>query len=151
MINKILNLFKPKSKTKIIDDGSFIVHNAISCKFCHDYLESNHKHDFKDCSCGEVAIDGGLSYLKRTGTNYIERSINSNAEFEVVRAYFKRGTYGKNGDEELKFIALKDMEDSHIEAILKKNLCSEKHRTLFEKEKFYRSYVTYPIIRFKDL
>lgn len=44
-----------------------IIHNKIKCKHCGDIIESISTHDFKFCSCGKVAIDGGKSYLKRTG------------------------------------------------------------------------------------
>ncbi|MCQ2739262.1 MAG: hypothetical protein MJ237_03430 [bacterium] len=44
-----------------------IIHNRIKCKNCGDIIESISTHDFKFCSCGKVAIDGGKSYLKRTG------------------------------------------------------------------------------------
>lgn len=42
-----------------------IVSNKIRCKHCDDIIESKYTHDFKWCKCGEVAIDGGLSYTKR--------------------------------------------------------------------------------------
>lgn len=44
-----------------------IIRNRIQCKLCGDIIESTSVHDFKFCSCGKVAIDGGKCYLKRTG------------------------------------------------------------------------------------
>ena len=44
-----------------------IIRNRIKCKHCGDIIESISIHDFKFCSCGKVAIDGGKCYLKRTG------------------------------------------------------------------------------------
>ena len=44
-----------------------IIRNRIKCKHCGDIIESISTHDFKFCSCGKVAIDGGKCYLKRTG------------------------------------------------------------------------------------
>lgn len=44
-----------------------IIRNRIKCKYCGDIIESISVHDFKFCSCGKVAIDGGKHYLKRTG------------------------------------------------------------------------------------
>ena len=44
-----------------------IIRNRIKCKHCDDIVESTSVHDFKFCSCGKVAIDGGKCYLKRTG------------------------------------------------------------------------------------
>lgn len=42
-----------------------IIKNAIQCKKCGDIIESKYTHDFKFCSCGACAVDGGHSYLKR--------------------------------------------------------------------------------------
>ena len=39
--------------------------NKIQCKHCGDIIESAYTHDFKWCSCGMVAVDGGRSYLRR--------------------------------------------------------------------------------------
>ena len=44
-----------------------IVSNKIKCKKCGDILESVSVHDFKECRCGAVAVDGGLDYLRRCG------------------------------------------------------------------------------------
>ena len=46
-----------------------IITNKIRCKKCGDIIESKTRHDFRTCSCGAVAVDGGCDYLKRTG-NY---------------------------------------------------------------------------------
>ena len=44
-----------------------IVVNRIKCKKCGDVIESKTIHDFKFCSCGTIAVDGGHDYLKRSG------------------------------------------------------------------------------------
>ncbi len=53
-----------------------ILTNKIKCIKCGDILESKTPNDFKWCSCGKVAIDGGHEYLKRIGNeeDYIELS-----------------------------------------------------------------------------
>lgn len=43
-----------------------IIKNAIQCKLCGDIIESCSVHDFKFCSCGACAVDGGHDYLKRS-------------------------------------------------------------------------------------
>ena len=43
--------------------------NKIKCNKCGDIIESYNVHDFKFCSCGSVAVDGGREYLRRVG-NY---------------------------------------------------------------------------------
>lgn len=44
-----------------------IIHNKIKCKKCGDIIESISIHDFKWCSCGACAVDGGHDYLRRLG------------------------------------------------------------------------------------
>ncbi|WP_423240875.1 DUF7695 domain-containing protein [Faecalibacterium prausnitzii] len=44
-----------------------IVRNMIRCKKCRDVIESCTVHDFKFCSCGSCAVDGGHEYLRRCG------------------------------------------------------------------------------------
>jgi hypothetical protein len=44
-----------------------ILVNQIRCKKCGDEPFSAHRHDFKFCKCESVAVDGGMSYLKRIG------------------------------------------------------------------------------------
>ena len=44
-----------------------IIHNRIRCKKCGEIIESFTVHDFKWCSCGSVAVDGGKDYLRRCG------------------------------------------------------------------------------------
>ena len=61
------------------DKQSRIITNKIKCIHCGDTLESKEANDFKRCSCGKVAIDGGHDYLKRIGNeeDYIELSETS--------------------------------------------------------------------------
>jgi hypothetical protein len=43
--------------------------NRIRCRKCGDIIESKTRHDYVTCKCGAVAVDGGSSYLKRTGNS----------------------------------------------------------------------------------
>lgn len=43
-----------------------ILSNKIQCKHCGDMIESKSVHDYVKCSCGAVAVDGGLEYIRRT-------------------------------------------------------------------------------------
>ena len=57
--------------------GSKILSNKIRYNFCQDTIESKHRHDFVQCSCGKVAVDGGKDYLRRVfdqDTDYVELS-----------------------------------------------------------------------------
>jgi hypothetical protein len=51
-----------------------IITNKIQCIMCSDVIESTHCHDFKYCSCGNCAVDGGHEYLRRIGSLYKELS-----------------------------------------------------------------------------
>ena len=44
-----------------------IISNKIKCKKYGDIIESKSTNDYKRCSCGAVAVDGGKDYLKRIG------------------------------------------------------------------------------------
>lgn len=66
--------------------------NKIKCKKCVDIIESTSVHDFKWCSCGAVAVDGGHEYLRRVGnkedfeelSDYIQLTEIITDGFEVV-------------------------------------------------------------------
>lgn len=53
-----------------------IILNSIKCLHCGDMITSNHRHDFKFCTCKSVAVDGGEAYLRRLGqrSDYEETS-----------------------------------------------------------------------------
>ena len=44
-----------------------IIVNKTKCKKCGDIIESKEVNDFKRCTCGSIAVDGGLEYIKRVG------------------------------------------------------------------------------------
>jgi DNA-directed RNA polymerase subunit RPC12/RpoP len=44
-----------------------IIENAVTCMACGDRIFSKHRHDFVNCTCGAVAVDGGQEYLRRVG------------------------------------------------------------------------------------
>ena len=63
-----------------------VVTNKAQCKLCGDIIESVNRHDFKWCKCGEIAVDGGKSYIKRAAKNLdsiIELSETYEEEYEV--------------------------------------------------------------------
>lgn len=43
-----------------------IIRNALKCLKCGDVIESKDRHDYVTCSCGNVSVDGGLDYLRRS-------------------------------------------------------------------------------------
>ncbi len=55
-----------------------ILHNSAQCKDCGDVIESLHRHDYVQCKCGSIFVDGGREYLRRgwkTGAGLIEKSL----------------------------------------------------------------------------
>jgi hypothetical protein len=46
-----------------------LIRNAAQCKKCGDLIVSKHRHDFVKCECGAIAVDGGLSYIRRVGNH----------------------------------------------------------------------------------
>jgi len=56
-----------------------IITNKVKCNVCNDIIESIHRHDFKWCKCGNIAVDGGKDYLRRVGNvrEYTELSEES--------------------------------------------------------------------------
>ena len=66
-----------------------VIVNKIRCKKCGEIIESTHRHDFKICKCGAVAVDGGHDYLRRSGDldGYDELSVieKLDIDFNSVR------------------------------------------------------------------
>jgi len=36
----------------------------IKCKKCEDIIESKSRHNFVECKCGSIFIDGGNDYMR---------------------------------------------------------------------------------------
>lgn len=45
--------------------GDIIERNSARCLDCNTEIVSVHRHDFKYCRCGSIAVDGGDEYLRR--------------------------------------------------------------------------------------
>ena len=45
-----------------------ILSNKAKCLKCGDVIESKHVHDYVNCKCGAISVDGGTEYLKRSGS-----------------------------------------------------------------------------------
>ncbi len=41
--------------------------SKVMCAKCCDVIQSEHRHDFKKCNCGAIAIDGGSDYTRCIG------------------------------------------------------------------------------------
>ena len=49
-----------------VTDKRKILANMAQCLVCKDVLFSYSTHDCRTCSCGNLTVDGGTSYLKRS-------------------------------------------------------------------------------------
>ena len=54
-----------------------ISRNVARCNVCMDVIESRHRHDLRECSCGKTFVDGGKHYLRRgySAAGFTELSI----------------------------------------------------------------------------
>lgn len=118
-----------------------LIYNAIKCLECGETLVSYSVHDYKTCSCENKAmVDGGTLYSRYGGMSFdkIEKiDIYADDDFEVVRKFATRGSRGKNGDQPLTWIAICDMDDDYLEAVLEYG-GAEWHLDLIRKEIQYR-------------
>jgi len=102
---------------------STLVYNAIRTPD-GTVLESMHRHDYNvyvDKNGKEYMVDGGLDYTRRNvhaDAPYEELSVYLTDGHDSVREVVKWGTYGKDGNQPLTYILLKDMSTEHIEACL---------------------------------
>ena len=65
----------------MVNRTSEVVVNKAQCKLCGDVIQSTNRHDFVRCGCGEIAVDGGTSYLKRSAKN-LENIIELSETYE---------------------------------------------------------------------
>lgn len=100
-----------------------LIYNAIKTPD-GTILESKHRWDFNqhiDANGLYYLVDGGLDYTRQSV--YIDHPSENLCVYledghENVREYATWGTYGINGDEELKYVKLMDMSTDHIQACL---------------------------------
>lgn len=58
-----------KEERELIGAGDIRI-NSAKCKLCGDIITSKHRHDFVNCKCGEIFVDGGSWYAKRGAKNF---------------------------------------------------------------------------------
>jgi hypothetical protein len=118
-----------------------LVYNAVKCLECGETVVSYHRHDYKTCECPNSAmVDGGTAYARYGANNMykIEKiSIYDDDDFEIVRKYATRGSRGSNGDQPLSWIAICDMDDDYLQAVLDYG-DADWHINIIRKEIEYR-------------
>jgi len=107
-------------------------------------LISRHRHDFvthKDRNGKTYMLDGGINgYYYRRSANGDEKfyEITTDHDFELIRQYFERWNRY-----ERKYVKLKDISDSWLEAILDWYICNGNQYNpifrIFLEEKLFRA------------
>lgn len=77
-----------------------ILSNQVRCTKCGDEPFSAHRHHYNPCKCGAVAVDGGMSYLRRVGNldAFEEMSIEFPDDAANIIVYALDQVIGKDGD-----------------------------------------------------
>ena len=118
-----------------------LIYNAVKCLECNETIVSRYGHDYKLCGCPNGAmVDGGLDYQRygaKSMSKIVAISIYADDDFEVVRKYAARGSRGKDGLQELSWIAICDMDDDHLQAVVDYG-GADWHIDLIKKEIEYR-------------
>lgn len=118
-----------------------LVYNAVKCLECGETIVSYYRHDYKTCECPNSAmVDGGTAY-GRYGAVDMDRIVKIDVydddNFDVVRKYATRGSRGPDGDQPLSWIAICDMDDDYLQAVLDYG-GPEWHINIIKKEIEYR-------------
>lgn len=94
-----------------------ILRNAIKCNHCGDIIESTHVHDFKECSCKRVFVDGGHEYMRR--------GFKEKDDYTELSEYREKTFEDKvKEEEEMRLRELKEREDFYR---LVKKLCDKEN------------------------
>lgn len=118
-----------------------LVYNAVECLECGETIVSRSRHDCKLCKCPNSAmVDGGLDYM-RYGAKDMSKikaiAIYADDDYEVVRKFATRGSRGKDGKHPLLWIAICDMDDDYLQAVVDYG-GADWHIDLIKKEIEYR-------------
>jgi hypothetical protein len=99
-----------------------IIQNAMLCKKCGNIITSRDVHDYKECGCdNHVMVDGGGEYFRCSfGENNTSESLQlmDTDDLEVIKNKLIWGTYGKDGNDPLKYVKLIECETEHLQNIL---------------------------------
>ena len=107
----------------MINPGHIVIRNSIRTPD-GTVLISRHRHDYvshEDKNGNVYFTDGGADYIRRSshGDEFsMDIFWGALVSFDVLRECLEWGTRGKNGDKELRYVSLGDMETDHIQAVL---------------------------------
>lgn len=123
-----------------------ILKNSIICTHCSDEIVSEHRHDFKYCTCFTCSVDGGRDYLRRGFKNpsdYKETSVTTDSPHSEKRKVVK---WGNNYDKDMNrlpktiYNPIMNMTSDHITAILEGGWAKNNpfYEELFKEELKFR-------------
>lgn len=106
---------------KPIRDDQRLIYNAIITPD-GTVLESQHRHDCKthlDKNGKTYMVDGGLDYVRRSANgDEVSLCLHDDEPHDVQRRVLRWGSYGKDGNQPVRYIPIAEMETTHIEAVL---------------------------------
>ena len=77
-----------------------IISNQAQCTKCGDIIFSAHVHDYVECTCKAISIDGGNSYLRHgcdVPSSFLDMSLSMDKDdFHKVLAYTKEMYKSRN-------------------------------------------------------
>lgn len=79
----ICSIDTPEVERRKIGIGDIYI-NAAKCKSCGDYIRSRNRHDYRVCACGNLHVDGGSWYAKRSVKNGMDSMMNVVVPFSDV-------------------------------------------------------------------
>ena len=122
-----------------------IVYNALQTPD-GTIIVSRHRHDYvthEDKNGKHYMVDGGTDYLRRSiNHDQIDLSLYLTDDYTKIREVF---VWGRNYDANMnrlpqtEWVALKDLDDGHLDALCSYEPAGELRRLLFIKEKQYRN------------
>lgn len=111
-------------------------------------LESRYRHNFVEHIQDDgrrYYIDGGLSYnhVGYSDEKYKDLSCYVGDAHNIIRERFTWGSYGRDGDEPLHYIKLKDLTDEHLDNLIvytaEVHTYPRRINDLFINEKYFRA------------
>ncbi len=81
-----------------MEDAQHIISNQAKCRKCGDVIYSSHVHDYVECSCGSILVDGGNAYLRRSvSPHFIDQSLVMDEwDFNAILDYTKEMYKSRN-------------------------------------------------------
>jgi hypothetical protein len=75
-----------------------IISNQATCKKCATTIFSSHRHDYVECPCGAIMVDGGNDYLRRSvSPHFIDQALSMDEEdFKAILDYTKEMYKSRN-------------------------------------------------------